>query len=188
MSDSGQFGTTPLLNYFNFDRGWQRGIDTTLKFEFTPNLHGRANVSWGQSKGYGLHSGHFLLEQAEINDINAGGVFTDHMQLMTSSAVLTYRFREHTWITGQMIYGSGLRSAEAGARTNSSHEDSYTVYNVSLAHIVPLGGKQRLLFALDAINLLDEQYFYNRSDRSIGLGISHAGMPRAFFGRVQWFF
>jgi outer membrane receptor protein involved in Fe transport len=188
MSDAGQFGTTPLLNYFNFDRGWSRGIDTIVKYEFTPNLHGRANISWGQSKGYGLHSGQFLLEQTEINDINSGGVFTDHMQLVTSSAVLTYRFREHTWLTGQMLYGSGLRTAEAGQKTNSSHEDSYTVYNVSLAHIIPLGGKQKLLLALDLINLLDEQYFYNRSEQSIGLGVSHAGMPRSFFARLQWYF
>jgi outer membrane receptor protein involved in Fe transport len=189
QSDAGQFGTTPLLNYFNFQRGWQRGIDTILKYEFTPDLHGRASVSWGQSKGYGLHSGHFLLEQNEINDINSpGGVFTDHMQLITSSAVLTYRFHEHTWLTGQMLYGSGLRSADSGARTNSSHEDSYTVYNLSLAHIIPVGGKKKLLLAFDIVNLLNEQYFYNRSDQSIGLGVSHAGMPRAFFGRVQWFF
>jgi outer membrane receptor protein involved in Fe transport len=189
MSDAGQFGTTPLLNYFNFQRGWQRGIDTILKYQFTPDLLGRANVSWGQSKGYGLHSGHFLLEQGEIDDINSpGGVFADHMQLVTSSAVLTYRFREHTWLTGQMLYGSGLRAAEPGQKTNASHEDSYTIYNVSVAHIIPLGGKQKLLLALDVINLLDEQYFYNRGEQSIGLGVSHAGMPRAFFGRLQWYF
>ena len=110
------------------------------------------------------------------------------MQLVTSSAVLTYRFREHTWLTGQMLYGSGLRTAEAGQKTNSSHEDSYTVYNVSLAHVIPLGGKQKLLLALDLINLLNEQYFYNRSEQSIGLGVSHAGMPRSFFARLQWYF
>ncbi|MES4785777.1 MAG: hypothetical protein C4294_08120, partial [Nitrospiraceae bacterium] len=60
MSDAGQFGTTPLLNFFAFERGWQRGIDGALKIRFADNLDGRANVAWGQCKGYGLQSGHFL--------------------------------------------------------------------------------------------------------------------------------
>lgn len=189
MSDAGQFGTTPLLNYFAFDRGWQRGIDTILKLQFTPNLIGRANIAYGQSKGYGLESGHFLLEQAEIDDINSkGGVFTDHMQLVTSSAVLSYRFRERTTITGMMLYGSGIRTAAPGGKTNSAHEDSYTTYNLSISHVFPLPNKQKFLIGFDVINLLDEKYFLNRGEGSIGLGVAHAGMPRSFFFRGQWIF
>lgn len=188
-SDAGQFGTTPLLNFFAFERGWQRGIDGALKVQMTENLTGRANVAWGQCKGYGLHSGHFLLEQKEINDINSkGGVFCDHSQFMTSSAVLSYTFLERTTITGQMLYGSGLRAAVEGGKTNSTHEDSYTVYNLSITHIFPLPHSQKFLLGFDVINVLDEKYFYNRGEGSIGLGVSHAGMPRSFFFRGQWFF
>jgi outer membrane receptor protein involved in Fe transport len=189
MSDAGQFGTTPLLNFFAFERGWQRGIDGAVKVQFTDNLYGRGNVAWGQCKGYGLQSGLFLLEQAEIDAINSrGGVFCDHSQFMTSSAVLTYRLLEHTTITGQMLYGSGLRTAVAGGKTNSTHEDSYTVYNLSLTHVFPLPNRQKLLVGFDVINLLDEQYFYNRGEGSIGLDVAHAGMPRSFFFRTQWIF
>lgn len=189
QSDAGQFGTTPLLNYFAFERGWQRGIDGSVKVQFTDDLAGRGNVAWGQCKGYGLQSGHFLLEQKEIDDINsAGGVFCDHSQFMTSSAVLSYKFLEHTTITGQMLYGSGLRTAAKGGKTNSSHEDSYTIYNVSITHTVPLPNKQKFLLGFDVINLLDERYFINRGQGSIGLGVAHAGMPRSFFVRGQWFF
>ena len=187
--DAGQFGTTPLLNYFAFERGWQRGIDAVFKVQFRENLSGRANVAWGQCKGYGLQSGHFLLDQTEINDINSrGGVFCDHSQFVTSSAVLTYRILERTTVTGQMLYGSGLRTAELGAKTNSTHEDSYTVYNLSIAHVFPLPRKQKFILGFDVINLLNEQYFYNRGEGSIGLGIAHAGMPRSFFLRGQWLF
>ena len=130
------------------------------------------------------------LSQAEIDDINSqGGVFCDHSQFVTSSAELTYRFRERTTISGQMLYGSGLRTAEEGAKTNSSHEDSYTVYNVSITHTIPLPWRsQKLLLGFDVINLLNEQYFINRGEGSIGLGIAHAGMPRSYFFRAQWFF
>jgi outer membrane receptor protein involved in Fe transport len=187
--DAGQFGTTPLLNYFAFEHGWQRGIDGALKVQLTDTLFGRANVAWGQCKGYGLQSGHFLLEQAEINDLNSrGGIFCDHSQFVTSSVVLTYRIFERTTVTGQMLYGSGLRTAEEGAKTNSTHEDSYTVYNLSITHIFPLPNNQKFLVGFDMINLLNEQYFYNRGEGSIGLGIAHAGMPRSFFFRGQWIF
>lgn len=190
LSDAGQFGSTPLLNFFAFERGWQRGIDGALKVQFTDDLSGRGNVAWGQCKGYGLQSGQYLLDQAEINDImSPGGVFCDHSQLMTSSAVLSYRLWERTALTGQMLYGSGLRTAEPGAKTNSSHESSYTVYNASITHTIPLPWhNQKMLLGFDVINLFDQQYFINSGEGSIGLGIAHAGMPRSYFFRAQWFF
>ena len=190
MSDAGQFGSTPMLNFFAFQNGWKRGIDGALKVQLTDNLRGRGNVAWGQCKGYGLQSGQYLLDSQEISDINSqGGVFCDHSQFMTSSAVLSYRLFERTNITGQMLYGSGLRTAQEGAKTNSSHESSYTVYNASITHTIPLPwDNQKMLLGFDIINLLDQHYFYNSGEGSIGLGIAHAGAPRSYYFRAQWFF
>jgi outer membrane receptor protein involved in Fe transport len=190
LSDAGQFGTTPLLNYFAFERGWTRGIDGALKLQITDNVTARGNVAWGQCKGYGLQSGHTLLEAAEIADINSkGGVHCDHQQTLTSSAVVAYRFLERTTLTGQTLFASGLRTAEEGGKTNSTHSPSYTVYNMSLTHVIPLPwDNQKLLLGFDVVNLLDQEYFINRGEGSIGLGVSHAGMPRSFFFRAQWFF
>lgn len=190
LSDAGQFGTTPLLNYFAFERGWQRGIDAALKLQLREDLTARGNVAWGQCKGYGLQSGHVLLDQKTINDINStGGVFCDHSQTLTSSGVVAYRFKERTTFTGQMLYASGLRAAEEGAKTNSTHSPSYTIYNLSLTHVIPLPwDNQKFLLGFDVINLLDQKYLINQGEGSIGLGVSHAGMPRSFFFRGQWFF
>ena len=191
LSDAGQFGTTPLLNYFAFERGWQRGMDAALKLQLTENLTARGNVAWGQCKGYGLQSGHFLLEAKEIADINSrGGVFCDHMQTLTSSAIMTYRFLERTTVTGQMLFVSGLRTAEnEDAKTNSTHSPSYTIYNFSIAHVFPLPWEgQKFLLGFDIINLFDQKYYINQGEGSIGLGVAHAGMPRSFFFRGQWFF
>jgi hypothetical protein len=191
LSDAGQFGTTPLLNYFAFDRGWTRGVDGALKLQLMDNLTARGNVAWGQCKGFGLQSGHFLLHGEEIADINSpGGVHCDHQQTLTSSAVLAYRFLERTTLTGQMLFASGLRTAEEGGKTNSTHSPSYTIYNMSLTHVIPLPWEngQKLLVGFDVVNLLDQQYFINRGEGSIGLGVSHAGMPRSFFFRAQYFF
>jgi hypothetical protein len=191
MSDAGQFGTTPMLNYFSFQNGWKRGIDGALKVQFTDALTGRGNVGWGQCKGYGLQSGHYLLDNKEISDINSsGGVFCDHSQFVTSSAVMTYRLFERTHVTGQMLYGYGLRSAEDDdAKTNSTHSPSYTVYNASLTHVIQLPwDNQKMLLGFDIVNLLDQQYFYNTGEGSIGLGVARAGAPRSYFFRAQWFF
>jgi outer membrane receptor protein involved in Fe transport len=190
LADAGQFGTTPLLNYFAFERGWTRGIDGALKLQITDNLTARGNVAWGQCKGYGLQSGHTLLEAAEIADINSkGGVHCDHQQTLTSSAIVAYRFLERTTLTGQTLFASGLRTAEEGGKTNSTHSPSYTVYNLSLTHVIPMPwDNQKLLLGFDVMNLLDQQYFINRGEGSIGLGVSHAGMPRSFFFRAQYFF
>jgi outer membrane receptor protein involved in Fe transport len=191
LSDAGQFGTTPLLNFFAFENGWQRGIEGALKLRLSENLTARGNLAWGQCKGYGLQSGQFLLTAREIADINSpGGIFCDHMQTITSSAVVSYRFLERTTITGQMLFASGLRTAaNEEAKTNSTHSPSYTVYNLSIAHVFPLPWEgQKFLLGFDIVNLLDQQYFINAGEGSIGLGVAHAGMPRSFFFRAQWFF
>jgi outer membrane receptor protein involved in Fe transport len=55
--------------------------------------------------------------------------------------------------------------------------------------VIPLPwDNQKMLLGFDIINLLDQQYFYNTGEGSIGLGIAHAGTPRSYFFRAQWFF
>ena len=191
QSDAGQFGSTPMLNSFAFQWGYQMGIDGALKVQMTDDLSARGNVAWGRCKGNGLQSGNYLLDTKEITDINtAGGVFCDHSQTMTSSAVVMYRFPFNTTVSGQMLYGSGLRTAGSeDAFTNSSHFESWTIYNASITHVFNLPwDQQKMLVGFDIINLLDHQYFYNTGEGSIGLGVAHAGMPRSFFFRAQWFF
>ncbi len=189
MTDAHQFNTTPMLGYFAYDRGWSRGIDFSLKTKFTDTLTARANVAWGQSKAWDLQSGHFLLHGHELEDLaTTHGIFTDHSQTITSSAVVTYRPFTNTTITAQMLFGSGLRSAAEGQKTNSGTEDSNTTYNLSLNQVFPFAKKQKLLLGVDVVNLFDQHEFLNTGERSVGLGVSHANMPRSVFFRAQWFF
>ena len=190
LSDAHQLGTTPLLNYIAFERGWTRGADAALKVWFMENLTGRGNIAWGQCKGYGLQSGHNLVHFEEIADINSrSGVHCDHQQTLTASGILSYRLLERTTLTGQVLFASGLRTAEEGAKTNSTHSPTYTIYNFSISHVIPLPWHgQKFVLGFDIVNALDQQYFINSGEGSIGLGVSHAGMPRSFFFRGQWFF
>jgi len=179
-----------LLNYIAFERGWTRGADAALKVWFMENLSGRANIAWGQCKGYGLQSGHNLVHFEEIADINSrSGVHCDHQQTLTASGILSYRLLDRTTFTGQVLFASGLRTAEEGAKTNSSHSPTYTIYNFSISHVIPLPWHgQKFVVGFDIVNALDQKYFINQGEGSIGLGVSHAGMPRSFFFRGQWFF
>ena len=104
--------------------------------------------------------------------------------------MVSYRFQERTTFTGQMLFASGLRTAvDEDAKTNSTHSPSYTIYNLSITHVLPLPWhNQKLLVGFDVVNLLDQKYFINQGEGSIGLGVSHAGMPRSFFFRAQWVF
>ncbi len=190
LSDAHQLGATPLLNHIAFERGWTRGADAALKVWFMENLTGRANIAWGQCKGYGLQSGHNLVHEEELVDINSrSGVHCDHQQTLTASGILSYRLLDRTTFTGQVLFASGLRTAEEGAKTNSSHSPTYTIYNFSISHVIPLPWHgQKFVLGFDIVNALDQKYFINQGEGSIGLGVSHAGMPRSFFFRGQWFF
>src|SRR6476660_6716163 len=122
---------------FRVPVGYQMGIDGALKVQITDELSARGNVAWGRCKGNGLQSGNYLLDTKEITDINtAGGVFCDHSQTITSSAVVAYRFPFNTTVSGQMLSGSGLRTSDSeDAFTNSSHFESWTIYNASITHV-----------------------------------------------------
>ena len=83
-----------------------------------------------------------------------------------------------------------MRSSDSeDALTNSSHFQSWTIYNASITHVFNLPwDQQKMLVGFDVVNLLDQKYFYNTGEGGIGLGVAHAGMPRSFFFRAQWFF
>ncbi len=57
-----------------------------------------------------------------------------------------------------------------------------------MTHVLPFAKKQKLLLAVDVVNLFDQHELLNIGERSIGLGVSHANMPRSVFFRTQWFF
>ena len=140
LSDAGQFGTTPLLNYFAFERGWQRGIDGALKLQLSENLTARGNVAWGQCKGYGLQSGHFLLEAEGDHgyQFTERGVLRSHAdddkfgdcELSAPGADDDYR--------ADVVCVGIAYSGERRGQDQFSHSPSYTVYNFSIAHVFPL--------------------------------------------------
>ena len=79
-----------------------------------------------------------------------------------------------------MLFGSGLRTAKPGEKTNSSHSPSHTTYNFSIDQAISLWDNYKAVLGFDVINVLDQQVFLNSGEGSIG--------PRSFFFRGQFFF
>ena len=142
-------------------------------------------MAWGRCKGNGLQSGQYLLDAKEIADINtAGGVFCDHSQLITSSAVVAYRLPSGTIVSGQMLYGSGLRTAANDAAfTNSSHFQSWTTYSTSITHTFTLPWEQqKMLVGFEVINLPG-----GPTRRYFGTGLIRSSSPRMPFSSRKVF-
>ena len=57
QADAHQFNTTPMLNYFAFKRGWQRGVDVALKAKLTDVAHGPRERGLGAMQGVWLTIG-----------------------------------------------------------------------------------------------------------------------------------
>ena len=174
-----------MLNFFAFQWGYQMGIDGALKMQITDDFSARGNVAWGRCKANGLQSGNYLLDTKEITDINtAGGVFCDHSQTITSSAVAAYRFRERTTISGTDALW--FRPADRGER-GCVHQllalpvmDHLQCLNYPRHSHLPWDQQKMLVDSMSS-TCSTRQYFYNTGEGSIGLGMAHAGMPRSFF-------
>ncbi len=51
QSDAHQFNTTPMLNYFAYERGWQRGIDFSLNAKADGQAHSPRQRGLGAMQG-----------------------------------------------------------------------------------------------------------------------------------------
>ncbi len=128
-------------------------------------LHG------GSVGGKNFNQVFMLLEQDEIDDINSSsGVYCDHMQLVTSSAVLTYRPFTHTTITGQMLF----RVRDFGQQTREEKPIPPIARHIPriifpLSSLLPLWDNYKMVLGFDVINVLDQQVFLNHGEGSIGL-------------------
>ena len=130
-------------------------------------------------------------------------IYTDHTQLATGSAGALYQFCGRpayagetfglpgadwsalswcgTRFSGDMIYGSGLRSGDA----NISTVPQYTQFNVGIARefLLPDDPKP-MTVRFDIINLFDTVYQI-RSGTGIGVFAPQYGPRRGFFAGVS---
>ena len=111
-------------------------------------------------------------------------IVTDHSQLITASAGVSYLWRS-TRASVNLIAGSGLRRSVK--HPNDSSNPAYQQLNVGLTQqlTLPTIGKMEARF--DVVNALGNDYVL-RDGTGVGVFATQFGPPRGFFGGLKKFF
>jgi opacity protein-like surface antigen len=183
LIDNGQFGQALVLSAFNYAHGVVQGVEFSAKYH-NGNFQAYGNLAVGQEKATDVVSNQFLFDNStpladlggltELQYLDSHWIYTDHTQLVTGSAGLSYRWNNMTY-SADMIYGSGLRTGDANIDT----EAPYAQFNVGSARdfATPDGP---VIVRFDVVNVLDTVYQI-RSGTGIGVFASQYGPRRGYF-------
>jgi outer membrane receptor protein involved in Fe transport len=181
LLDEGQFGQALILTPFNYAEGYAEGVEFSTTYS-GPQWSGYLNLAIGKAKGKNIISGQSLFGADELAYIADHFIYLDHDQRYSLSGGLTYRFGASR-ISGDIIYGSGLRNTPDGAPPNSGKLPSYATMNLALVHDwknSPLGNLEG---RVGISNLFDKTYLL-RDGSGVGVGAPQHGGRRTWFAAV----
>jgi outer membrane receptor protein involved in Fe transport len=184
LIDNGNFGQALVLSAFNYAKGVVQGVEFSAKYH-NGNFQAYGNLAVSQEKATDVVSNQYLFDNAtplpdlggltELQYIDSHWIYTDHTQIVTGSAGLSYLWNG-TAYSADMIYGSGLRSGDANIGT----ESPYAQFNVGLSHDFAMPDGKPLTVRFDVVNLFDTIYQI-RSGTGIGVFAPQYGPRRGFF-------
>ncbi len=177
LLDEGQFGAPIILTPFNYRKGYAKGIEFSANYAAGP-FSTYANLAISRAKGKDIISSQFNFDPADLAFIAQHYIFLDHDQTYTASAGATYRFGEGTRISGDLIYGSGLR--RDGDVPNGDKLPSYTQVNLGAAHEFDGMAGGPITLRADVINVFDKKYAI-RDGSGVGVGAPQFGPRRGVF-------
>ncbi len=199
LIDNGQFGQALVLQAFNYLHGMTEGVELNAKYH-NGGLDAYLNVAVSQEKATTPVSNQYLFDNAtpladlggltEVQYLDTHWVFTDHNQFVTASAGASYKFcgraltpGERWWnticgttFTGDMIYGSGLRTGDA----NISSERPYEQFNLGIKRDFWMPDGKPLTLRFDVVNVAD-QIYQLRSGTGIGVFAPQYGPRRGYY-------
>ena len=190
LIDEGQFGAPIILTPFNYRTGHIKGVELTANYVNGP-FTAYANLAYERAQGRDIETSQFNFDADDLAFIQSHYIFLDHNQTYTGSAGLAYRFKggmlDTTRISGDLIYGSGLRAdldlADGTTIPNGRAIPTYTQVNASIAHTFDLAYAGALDVRFDVINLFDRTYEI-RDGTGVGVGAPQFGPRRGFFAGV----
>ncbi len=181
LIDEGQFGAPIILAPFNYQDGRQYGIELSGTFVRGP-LSTYANFAYVKNQGRAIVSSEFNFDPADLAYIANHYIYLDHDQTYTASAGASYLWRG-TRLSGDLIYGSGLRTSGPGGVPNGAHLPGYAQVNLSVSHRFETAALAGVSVRLDLINAFDRLYQI-RDGSGIGVGPPQYGARRGVFGGV----
>ena len=181
LLDEGQFGQALILTPFNYAEGRAQGVELSATYS-GPQWSSYLNFSVGKAKGKKIVSGQSLFGADELAYIADHFIYLDHDQRYSLSSGLTYRFGTSR-ISGDLIYGSGLRNTPDGAPPNSGKLSGYATMNVALVHNWNNSPVGNLEGRVGVTNLFDKTYLL-RDGSGVGVGAPQYGERRTWFTAV----
>jgi outer membrane receptor protein involved in Fe transport len=179
--DFGQFGAPIITIPFNYRIVANRGIELTTTYQNGPFSY-YGNLAIAQQQAKGIVSAQFNFSPGDLAYIDSHGIQTDHSQLMTASAGLSYMW-EGTRFSVDLLAGTGTRTTRPGGPPNGGSLPSYSQTNLGISHRLELPRVGAIKVRFDVINLFDESYLL-RSSTSLGAFAPAFGPRRTFYAGV----
>ena len=178
MLDEGQFGQALILSPFNYDRGYAKGIELSAVYN-QKDWGGFLNLTTQQAKGQNITSGQSLFAPDELAYIANHYIYVDHDQTYTVSGGAHYHFGQ-SQISGDVLYGSGLRMTPDGAAPNSGALPHYVTANLSLTHNWKDTAVGNIEGRIAVVNVFDKTYLL-RDGSGVGVGAPQYGARRTLY-------
>jgi hypothetical protein len=184
LIDNGNFGQALVLSAFNYAKGETEGVEFSAKFTSGP-FQAYGNLAVSQEKATDPVSNQYLFDnttpladlggQTLFQYLSTHWIYTDHTQIVTGSAGLSYLW-QGTRFSTDMIYGSGLRTGDA----NISHEPAYAQFNTGVSHEFVGYTLTPFTLRFDVVNIFDTVYQL-RSGTGIGVFAPQYGPRRGYY-------
>jgi len=174
LLDDGQFGQALVLNGFNYERGYNSGIELSATYK-DGNFNAYGNIAWARQVARNVVSNQYLFGNDELAYIANNYIYTDHAQTWTASAGASYLW-QGTRFSASMVYGSGLRSGFA----NTDHVAPYATANIGLSREFTVPDMGKFTARFDVVNVLDTVYEL-RDGSGIGVFAPQFGARRGFY-------
>ncbi|WP_304308875.1 TonB-dependent receptor [Pseudacidovorax intermedius] len=178
LLDEGQFGQALILSPFNYAQGFARGLELSARYN-DDHWAAYANLAYQKAMGKNIVSSQSLFGADELSYIANHYVYLDHDQTYTASAGASYRFGDNQ-VSGDVIYGSGLRRTPDGGAPNSAALPHYTVVNAAYSHTWKYGDGGDVVGRIAVLNLFDEKYLL-RDGTGVGVGAPQYGTRRSLY-------
>ncbi|SHN07151.1 Outer membrane receptor proteins, mostly Fe transport [Duganella sacchari] len=182
MLDEGQFGQALILSPFNYDRGYAKGLELSAVYS-QKNWGSFLNLTTQKAEATNIISGQSLFGPDELAYIANHYIHVDHDQTVTVSGGAHYHWGD-SQVSGDFLYGSGLRLTPDGGAPNSGHLPHYTTVNLALTHTwkaTPVGTVEG---RLALINAFDKSYLL-RDGSGVGVGAPQYGERRSLYAGIS---
>jgi outer membrane receptor protein involved in Fe transport len=182
LIDEGQFGQALILSPFNYDHGYAKGIELSSTYT-EKQWNAYANFAYQKAQGENIISGQSLFAPTELAYIANHYIYLDHDQKYTISGGASYKFGDNR-ISGDAIFGTGLRRTGADGIPNGDHLPAYTVVNATLVHSWNKTAVGDVQGRVGVLNVFDKSYEL-RDGTGVGVGAPQWGVRRTWFAAMS---